>query len=120
MFQRRGHEYKLESQVNGTPWGLECRLVGPVFLLQGVRVWTQQKLYHPAIPRVGWGGGGVIGRQLDDVLFILCHGGKIPNKSNLREKGFILSHPWLELGQSVMVQKVWSQGQLVAGAVVVA
>lgn len=59
MFEQRSrHAYKSESQVSGKLWGLECRLVGSVFLLQGVRVQAQQKFHHPAIPRAGWGGGG--------------------------------------------------------------
>lgn len=108
--QRSRHAYKSESQVSGKLWGRECGLVGSVFLLQGVRVKAQQKFYHPAIPRAGWGGGGVIGRQLDNVFFILCYCGKMPHKNNLREEGFILPHPWLK--------KVWSQGQSGAGTVV--
>lgn len=63
MFQRKGHAYKLESQACGRLWGLEGRLVESVFLLQDVRVGAQHMLYHSAIPRAGWGGGGLIGRQ---------------------------------------------------------
>lgn len=91
MFQRSRHAYKSESQVSGKLWGLECRLIGSVFLLQGVRVQAQQKFHHPAIPRAGWGG-----RQVDNVFFILCSCGKMPNTSNLRDEGLILSHSWLK------------------------
>lgn len=117
MFEQRSrHAYKSESQVSGKLWGLECRLVGSVFLLQGVRVQAQQKFHHPAIPRAGWGGGGVIGRQSDNVFFILCHCGKMPNTSNSREKGFVLSYPWLKKayhGAEVMVSGTacsWNSG----------
>lgn len=110
---RETHAYKSESQVSGKLWGLECRLVGSVFLLQGVRVQAQQKFHHPAIPRAGWGGGGVIGRRSDNVFFILCYCGKMPNTSNSREKGFVLSYP--DLRRFITVQKLWSQGQPVAG-----
>ena len=57
---------------------------------------AQQKFHHPAIPRAGRSGGRVIGKQLDNVFFIPCYCGKMPNTSNLREEGFALSHPWLK------------------------
>lgn len=98
MFEQRSrHAYKSESQVSGKLWGLECRLVESVFLLQGVRVQAQQKFHHPAIPRAGGSGGKVVERQLNNVFFIPCYCGKMPNTSNLREEGFALSHPWLKV-----------------------
>lgn len=74
MFELRGD--MLDSRVSGKLWRLECRLVGPMFLFQGVRVLAQKKPHHTDSPRTAWGWGGVIGRLLDDAFIISCHWGK--------------------------------------------